>query len=142
MFDVTGCNYCGLLLDISWCSGIDLLSANVTLFCRLVFSLQHIGKLEMFHATALPLFLCILQTFPHRPYPDTSLKVQRHLHRQRCCAHTILIVHVCLYVCVFSVYDALPFVSVFIVFILSLYGSLTGFKILSKSAYIINGTLN
>ena len=71
-------------LFISWI--IELFKANVTLFCYLVFSFRLIGKpcpraaVEMFYTTALPLLLCILQTFPRSPYPDTFLKGQGHLH--------------------------------------------------------------
>ena len=34
--------------------------------------------------------------FPHSPYFGIFVKGQRHLHRQRCCVHIILTVHVCL----------------------------------------------
>ena len=79
-----------------------------------------------------------LQTFPHSPYLDIYLKGKRHLHRQRCCVHTILTAHVYLS---FPYTIPYPFSHIFIVFILSLYHSSTGFEILSKSTYSINGTL-
>ena len=79
----------------------------------------------MLHTAALLLLLCILRTFPHSLYPGTFLMDQEHLHRQRCCVQTILTVQ---YVFIFSVYGALSFLSAFIVFILSLYRSSTGFK--------------
>ena len=80
---------------------IKLFKADVTLFCCLVFSLQQIGKLswdsvEMFHTTTLPLLLCILQTFPHSTCLGTFSRGQGHIHRQRYCVHTIMIVHACL----------------------------------------------
>ena len=52
------------------------------------------AAVEMFYTTVLPLLLCILQTFPHSPSLDTFLRREGHLHRQRCCVHTILMIHV------------------------------------------------
>ena len=81
---------------------IKLFKEDVTLFCRLVFSFQHISKLchgLLWKCLIQPLYLFFydfLQTFPHSPYLDTFLKGQGHLHRQRCCLHTILTLHVCL----------------------------------------------
>ena len=84
---------------------IKLFDVDLTPFCCLVFSYQHIGTsvssiivaLEMLHTAPLLLLLCILRTFPYSLYLGTFLIDPEHLHGQKCSVHTMLMVNVCLY---------------------------------------------
>ena len=85
-------------LFIPWV--IKLFEANVTLSCCLVFSLQHIGK--FYHGLPwkcfiqpLYLFFFVFYKIFHSLYLGTLSRGQGHLHNQRYCVHTILMVHVC-----------------------------------------------
>ena len=66
------------------------------------FFFQHIGKFYhglLWKCCIQPLYLffyVFYKLFPHSSYLDTFSRCQRHLHRQRCCVHVILTVHVCL----------------------------------------------
>ena len=103
---IVGCSsiYTGVVAVISYLSifrVIELFEADGTLFCCLVFSIQHIGK--FYHGLPWKCFIQPLyhlyvfyELFQHSPYLGTFLNGQGHLHRLRCCVHTILTEHVCL----------------------------------------------
>ena len=124
---------------------IELFKADVTLFCGFVFSfLTHSispvmgcnGNVAYKYFTSS--LMCSIN------FSTQSLLWHIFKGSRTCTYANVLCTHhpegLCVFI--FSMHGVLLFVSAFILFILSLYCSPTGFRMLSKSAYSINETLN
>ena len=123
---------------------VKLFGGVALLFCCLVFSFQYISKLcygrpwKCF-IQPLYLFFYVFYKLFHTVLASVHFEGVRDISIGKGAVYTPSWRYMCIYL--FRIW-CLAFLSVFIVFILSLYRSLTGFKILSKSAYSINETLN
>ena len=122
------------------------LKTDMTFFCCFVLSFQYISKLC--HWPLWKHFSQVISFTPssacyykllHTIFTTVHLHWIKNISISKCAVYTPS--RQCI-VLIFSVYGFLPLCCVFFWFIFSQYCSSTGFNMLSKSAYGINGKLN